>query len=61
MVINSRKRIEVDIWDGVLQQRIREYRAMGLSFDQAEERATAVVCREIRGEHTLYNARWYPL
>lgn len=45
----EKQRAEVDIWEGVLHQKVREYRSMGLSYDEAEERAAADVRREIQG------------
>lgn len=46
--LSERKRAEVDIWDGLLRQKAREYVRQGLSHEEAEERACSDVRREIR-------------
>jgi len=43
-----RKRAEVDIWDGLLRQKVREYERQGVPLEQAEEKAAADIRREIR-------------
>lgn len=43
-----RKRAEVDIWDGMLRQKVREYERQGIPLEEAEERASRDVRREIR-------------
>lgn len=46
--LSQRKRAEVDIWDGLLRQKAREYVRQGLSHEDAEERACSDIRREIR-------------
>lgn len=46
--LSERKRAEVDIWDGMLRQKAREYVAQGMSHEAAEERACNDIRREIR-------------
>lgn len=46
--LHQRKRAEVDIWDGILQQKVREYVRQGFSCNEAEEKASADIRREIR-------------
>jgi hypothetical protein len=43
-----RKRAEVDIWDGLLRRRAREYVERGMSHEEAEDRAATEIRREIR-------------
>lgn len=42
------KRAEVDIWDGMLRQKVREYERQGAPLEEAEERAARDIRREIR-------------
>lgn len=42
------KRAEVDIWDGVLRQKAREYVRQGMTHEAAEEKACSDIRREIR-------------
>lgn len=44
-----RKRAEVEVWDKLLQLKAKQYRAQGLSCEEAEERASADIRREIIG------------
>lgn len=46
--LTTRKRAEVDIWDGMLRRKVREYVAQGFSCNDAEEKAAADIRREIR-------------
>lgn len=46
--LSDAKRAEIDIWEGMLRQKVREYERQGIPLEQAEERATADIRREIR-------------
>jgi hypothetical protein len=46
--LTRRKRAEVDVWDGMLRQKTREYERQGMPLEQAEEKASADIRREIR-------------
>ena len=46
--LHQRKRAEVDIWDGMLRQKTREYERQGIPLEEAEERASRDIRREIR-------------
>ena len=46
--LSRRKRAEVDIWDGLLRQKAREYIAKGMSHEEAKEKACTDIRREIR-------------
>lgn len=42
------KRAEVDIWEARIRSRAREYLSQGMSLEEAEEKATTDIRREIR-------------
>jgi hypothetical protein len=42
------KRAEVNAWDRQLQLRAKQYRAQGMSAEEAEEKACRDIRREIR-------------
>lgn len=45
---HQQKRVEIDIWVGMLRQRAREYERQGIPLEEAEERAALDIRREIR-------------
>jgi hypothetical protein len=45
--LRRRKRAEVDIWDGQLKLKAREYIAQGMSHEEAEQKAATDIGREI--------------
>lgn len=46
--LRQAKRAEVDVWTTYLNRKAREYMAAGMSPEEAEERASADIRREIR-------------
>ena len=47
--LRRRKKAEIDIWEGRIRLRAREYLSQGISLEEAEEKATTDIRREIRG------------
>jgi hypothetical protein len=45
--LTRRKQAEIDIWEGQLKLKVREYVAKGMSHEYAEQRAAADIGREI--------------
>lgn len=46
--LHRQKRAEIDIWDALLQRKVREYVAQGFSCEKAEEKAWIDVGHAIR-------------